>query len=579
MPGKAHAGGGEPWELVREVGLDYAPRPRAPASVALNAPVAVHRLPQGSTLCVDDTSADGDPLRLRARTFVLSPAGEVVLDSQACGYGEAYGSALADGSLALLDPVRGEVVRVSPHGEPLGRFAVAHLSSYRARSLHATGSGTWIVAFLGTYQEVAFAEVAPGGELLWHTGRTSPEIGIPGSVQRLEDGTLLVADEFHSVVWTLARDGTAAVRYGRFHQPSSARDALHRPRSAHLGPDGTLLIADSHNHRILRVARDGSVRRVDPADGVLLAPSFATPLPGGGVLACDAGNRCVLELDPSGSTRIIAGPGLARARHLSFPRSVAPRGTGYVVADSAGDRIVQVDGTAIRPVAVDSPGPLFWPRSVRDANGGLVIADGRNGRVLLVDPGGRVTRSLARVRFAGAEIALRDPHDASVLGGGRLLVVDSAQHLVLECDWDGEARWMIGRGFGPELRDPHSAQLLPDGRVLVSDPGNHRVLFVDPSTGAWSAVGELAHGGSRWAFRSPRHASLAADGTLAVVDTANNRVLLHNAARGTASVIDAVPGSPRPELRFPRWACVIDEREVVISDYFHHRIVHLRRRG
>lgn len=566
------------WELVREVGLEYAAQ-AAPGAVDLACPVAVERVPGLGLLIVDDLSADGDPLRMRSRTRVIGPDGSTIYDSQAQGLEDAYGCALDAGRMALLCGDRSELLVISLAGERLGRIDVAPISPHPPRLLAATHRGTLLIAFLGAIQEIAFAEIDPSGTVLWSLAATHPAIGIPGSLQLLRDDALLVADEFHSVVWKLGRDGVAAVRWGRFHHPSDAPGDLHRPRCARELDDGTLLVADAHNHRVLSIGPDGTARRIRPEGGEFLSPAFATRTAEGNYLICDAGNRGVVEVESAGRVVRTVGAGLVRHRHFSFPRSVEYRGDGrYLIADSAHNRIVDADRRGLRTLEASGAGELFWPRAASvTPDGGVLVADGRNGRVLELAPDGRLRRSLAGARFPGRDIAFRDPHDARLLPGGRLLVVDSTQHLVLETDWDGRAAWVLGGDADAAIRDPHSAEAMPDGRILISDPGNHRIAFVDPHSGAQAFVAELRSPEGVFRLKSPRYAGLAADGTLVIVDTGNSRVLVTDLGRTFVWELARIPGSPLPWLRFPRWAHAISRGEIVVSDYHNHRIVHLRR--
>lgn len=575
------AGQVSPWVLVREVGLDYAEPAHRPDRMALLCPVAVERVPGVGNLIVDDLSADGDPLRMQCRTLLLSFEGKAIFDSQARGIDDAYGCRMDGERLALLRGDRPDLLVLSHSGELQRRIDVSSISRHPPRLVSWTDRGTFLVAFLGGFQVLAFAELDATGRVLWARSETTPPIGIPGSLQLLPNDAILIADEFHNVVWELDRKGSASIRRGRFRHPSAAEGDLHRPRCARQLDDGTLLVCDSHNHRILAIGRDGAVSRIRPAAGELLSPSFAARLDNGHHLVCDAGNRSVLELDPAG--RVVWGEGadLVRHRHLSFPRSVHYRGDGrYLVADSAHNRVVDFDRDGPREHRVDDARALFWPRAAHETPGkSLLIADGRNARVLEVAPDGRVLHQLDAIRFEDRDIAFDDPHDIRLLANGNLLIVDSAQHFVAETGWDGRAAWVVGRDFGAAIRDPHSAQPLPDGRIMIADRGNDRILFIDPRTGLQDFVAEFRVGDAVWRLNSPRYAGLAPDGTLVIVDTGNNRVLVSNLHRDFVWELSQIPGSPRPWLRLPRWAHAIDRNEIVVSDYSNHRIVHLRRRG
>ena len=75
----------------------------------------------------------------------------------------------------------------------------------------------------------------------------------------------------------------------------------------------------------------------------------------------------------------------------------------------------------------------------------------------------------------------------------------------------------------------------------------------------------------------PRYLEVIPDGTMVIVDTGHNRVLATTLSGQLIWKISDLPGSPLPRLYQPRWATLVNRDEVVISDHFHHRVVHLRR--
>lgn len=75
----------------------------------------------------------------------------------------------------------------------------------------------------------------------------------------------------------------------------------------------------------------------------------------------------------------------------------------------------------------------------------------------------------------------------------------------------------------------------------------------------------------------PKYSEVNPDGTLVIVDTGNNRVLAATMAGRLLWDITDLPDSQLPRLYQPRWAALLNRDEVVISDHFHHRIVHVRR--
>ena len=119
-------------------------------------------------------------------------------------------------------------------------------------------------------------------------------------------------------------------------------------------------------------------------DGELSVPTFATRLPDGNLLICDAANRCILEVDAAGRTAWRLGTPMVRRRHFSFPRSVEFLGEDrYLVADTGNNRVIEASGAGTAQARAGAGSALFWPRAACHTPAGtLLVADGRNGRVL-----------------------------------------------------------------------------------------------------------------------------------------------------------------------------------------------------
>jgi hypothetical protein len=101
---------------------------------------------------------------------------------------------------------------------------------------------------------------------------------------------------------------------------------------------------------------------------------------------------------------------------------------------------------------------------------------------------------------------------------------------------------------------------------------------VNPATGTKQSLSACSDGNEEIRLTFPRYSDFAANGTLVIADTFNNRVLAVDTNGGIRWVLSNVPDSPIPTLQHPRWVHVIDDNEIVISDHFNHRILHLRRR-
>jgi len=576
-----------PWKLVREFGLDYAKGAAADESNSLLGPIAAERTKAGGYLIVDEAPAAGDAPLLQCRTLLLAADRSVVYDSKARGIDDAYGCLMDGGQFAVLHRGRPEISVLKLSGQAEGSIDLSRFSRRPPRLLCWTTRKTFLAAFLAGPRNLDIVELDRDGRALWTCVESIATIGIPASMQLLHDGSLLIADEFHHVVWQLGRDGSSRIRWGQWHSPSSSFGSLHRPRCAQILANGSLLIADSNNGRILVADGTGRAAPLPIKDRTLFSPSSARSLRNGSYLICDAGSRCVFELNVRGQVLPQLGSLKVRKRSFSFPRSVQYSGRSrYLIANTAQNKIVEFDHAGMRELPVRDQHGLFWPRAVRKtAHKTVLVADGRNARILELSLRGDELRQLKQSRHNDIFLTLQDPHDVRLLPNRNLLIVDSPQGLVFETDWNGRAAWAIGLDDGITLRDPHSAQQLPDGRILIADTHNNRILFADPRTRKLLSVPEIRSGRIRCELRLPRYAEALSDGTLVIADTGNNRVLVSDLAFSFLDVLSSVPDSPIPvpdspipHFNFPRWVQPITRDELVVSDHGNHRILHLRRR-
>lgn len=566
---------------MRELGLDYEKNAVTDDSTSLLSPISAEQTKSGALLIVDDELQDRNPPLMQFRTLLLSAEREVIYDSKVHGVEDAYGCLMESGQFAILRRARSELCVHTPLGDLTRCVDLTGISDRRPKIFCRTPRGSFLVAFVGGRCELDLAEIDGNGRVLWSCINFIASIGIPSSLQLLADHSILVADELHHVVWRLDRSGSSKILWGSWHSPSSFPGELHRPRCAQLLPGGTLLIADSGNGRIVVVDRAGHATNVPIRNAAMFSPTSVRQTKNGNYLICDAGSRCVFELDARGTCVPRFGALRVRKRHFSFPRSVQYlRGNRYLIANTAQNTIIQADRSGVRKFQVNSMCGLFWPRAARKTSrGSILIADGRNSCVREISSGGAELRYLRLSRNGKQYVMLQDPHDVRMLPNGNLLIVDSQLHIVFETDWRGKAAWVIGMSTKIKLADPHSAQQLPDGRIMISDTRNHRIVFADPKTGSGESISEIRVGAIRCRLNLPRYAEVAPDGTLAIADAGNNRVLVTDLNYSFLSVLSEIPQSPIPYLRAPRWVQPLTRNEVIISDHGNHRVLHLRRRG
>jgi hypothetical protein len=444
----------------------------------------------------------------------------------------------------------------------------------------ATDHDSLLVAFVDRLFEVEIVELGLDGQLQWYLPESGHRFGCPASLQRLPNDNLLIADEFCSTATEIDRNGSIVWRFGKEKDPAKRPDRLSNPHFAQGLPHGQRLIADTRNHRVLAINGAGIAETIAPRDTELCCPTSATGLGSDRFLICDAGNTRVLELDADRRVAWQFGDSTVERHWLSFPRSVEySTPETYLVADTANDRVVHVRDGEMSIWPTPGAAQLFWPRCARlTPVGSLLVADGRNSRVVELSTTGQVLNELGQLELEGG-LLLRDPHDVRLLADGTLLMVDASLDLVAAVTWTGQVLWSAGRGRGPELRDPHSAQRLDDGSILICDTGNHRVLQLDRNARIVSEVNMLRCGSICYRFNRPRYAEITRGGGWLVVDTGNNRILGATAEGESAWELSQLSDSRMPWLNQPRWARLINQDELLVTDHLHHRVVHLRREG
>jgi sugar lactone lactonase YvrE len=566
------------WQVTRELGVDYA-SPRRSASPALKYPIVAERGADGSTLIVDKLGIEKSlPFWLEYRTLRVASDGRVIYDSHAHGIHDGYGCLTRDGGIALLRVSKWEVLLLSRDGQLIRTLALASFAKQPPMLIAATDHDSLLVAFVDRLFEVEIVELGLDGQLQWYLPESGHRFGCPASLQRLPNDNLLIADEFCSTATEIDRNGAIVWQFGKEKDPAKRPDRLSNPHFVQGLPHEQRLIADTRNHRVLTIRDSRIAETISPRETELCCPTSATRLDNGHFLICDAGNARVLELNADHHVAWQFGDSTVKRHWFSFPRSVEHSDPEtYLVADTANDRVVQVRNGEMSVWPTPGAAQLFWPRCARlTPAGSLLVADGRNSRVVELSTTGKVLNQLCQLDLEGG-LPLRDPHDVRLLPDGTLLVVDASLDLVAEVSWAGKVLWSTGRGSGSELRDPHSAQRLNDGSILICDTGNSRVLRLDRGGRGVSDLQMLRCGSVCYRFNRPRYAEITSDGGWLVVDTGNNRILGANAEGESAWELSHLPDSRIPWLNQPRWARLINQDELLVTDHLHHRVLHLRR--
>jgi hypothetical protein len=568
------------WRVVHELGIAYASAGRDTAT-ELNYPILAERASDGSTLIVDKLGIEKSlPFWMEYRTLRVARDGRVLYDSQARGITDGYGCLMRDGGIALLRTSTWAVDLLSPEGTRLHTLSIAAVAKQPPILIASTDRDSLLVAFVDRLFEVEIAEIGLDGDLRWHLPASGHRFGCPGSLQRLSNGNLLITDEFCSTATEIDRTGSVVWQFGKEKDPSRRPDRLSNPHFACALPDGSRLMADTRNHRLLAVRGSAAAEEIGPRDTELCCPTSVAPLDNGRLLVCDAGNARVIELDAERRALWQFGGSGVERRAFSFPRSVECSGArGYLVADTANDRVVELRGDGVRVWPTPGAAQLFWPRCARlTPTGSLLVADGRNSRVVELSATGEVLNELRHVALEGG-LPLRDPHDVQQLADGTLLLADASLDLVAVVRWSAEVLWAAGRGNGVQLNDPHSAQLLRDGSILVCDTGHSRVLRLDQHGQVIEQRHLLRNGPVCYRFNRPRYAEITDDGAWLVVDTGNNRVLGADPDGENGWELSRLPDSPIGWINQPRWARQIAPDELLVTDHLHHRVLHLKRSG
>jgi DNA-binding beta-propeller fold protein YncE len=569
------------WSLIKEagIGLNTEVPPGIGERSPLRHPVFATHSDDGSYLIVDRLGTEKlVPYGFGCRTIRIDADHNILYDSLSNGIEDGFGCLMDNGWIAILRRTNWELLIVSPDGAVTDRLHLATFSKRLPWSVSWTCNNTFLVVFLNQGYELDIVEIDAEGRLLWSLPTGGRRVGIAMSAQLSPANTVLIADGMRHVAMEIDRTGNIVWQFGETKHPSRDIDRLSSPSSFIRTEDGRSVIADTRNHRVLLLDADGSGCQMLNHDGTFRDPMYAVLLANGNCLVCDTGNKRVIEVDEQGYIVWHYGAPVVSRRLLSYPRSVEVSSSGgYLIADTAHDRIIEVIDEQIKEIPFhDEPG-LFWPRCVRMlSSGSLLIADARNHRIVEVSAEGHVLRELSHIDTDVPQ-ALQDPHDVRVIPDGDLLITDSQQDLVVLVDWSGRVRQAIGGNGSTLLTDPHSAQYLDDGSIVIADTGHDRIIVVDPNGDIIHEFNAIYADGAWFKLHRPRYVEVASDGTMVIADTGHNRILAATLEGQLVWELSTIPDSSQPLLNQPRWVKLLGRNEVVICDHFHHRILHVRK--
>src|SRR5262245_16416685 len=266
---------------------------------------------------------------------------------------------------------------------------------------------------------------------------TNANIDSPTAMVLDGDGSLLFVDNGNSCIRRIDRRGTITTVAGICGSEGYSGDGgpaleaqLSRPLGLVLDPEGGFYFSDNDFGLVRHVDAKGQMSTIAGAGGVspldvgpegveassidLGRTSYVLLDPQGNLYVTDLRPDIVVEIDPGGIARVIAGTGRpgysgdggpAVDARLNLPAGLAMDEHGNLYVDDSGNNVVReirsdgrirtVVGTGLKGESGDG-GPashahLNAPSGLAFAGGNLYIADQGNDIVLRVDPSGIIT--------------------------------------------------------------------------------------------------------------------------------------------------------------------------------------------
>lgn len=236
------------------------------------------------------------------------------------------------------------------------------------------------------------------------------------------------------------------------------------PHEVRVDESGDLYVADTRNH-VIRVVRD--------ATGVVET------------IAGDGEEGFAGDGESGGAVR------------FRQPHSVVLDGDGVLVADTLNHRLRRIDlatgivttvaGNGERRLPEDgelaATAPLFGPRSLAIDATSIWIALREGNSIWRIDRNDGRIRHVAGTGEKGyggdggppAEATFNGPKGLTIDGAGRLLVVDTENHVVRRIDLANDVVETVLRDAS--MKRPHGIAPLVGTGFLVADSGHHRVLL------------------------------------------------------------------------------------------------------
>ncbi len=216
--------------------------------------------------------------------------------------------------------------------------------------------------------------------------------------------------------------------------------------------------------------------------------------------------------------------------------SLAPVGTllGVVAVNAGNSRVVNVDTSGAQSVIASSNPPLINSYGVaRASDGTLYVSNFSAPSVVKISPSG-VPATLT----TGTNL-LNHPFGIALGPDGQLYVANVGNSAIIKVDPTSGAQSTLTSGGS--LSGPRGLTFGSDGQLYVGNDGGHDIVKVNPATGAQSVYTDdvtlLVSGDGFYA--GPWGVAFGPDGTLYVADNANGRVVKVASDGASASGVTA----------------------------------------
>ena len=487
--------------------------------------------------------------------------------------------------VAVSEPERERFSLIDAQGRIQRRYAVPGIRPWHT----ARWGEQWLIVDADARRIHLFSEANGSVEPFISEQRMKD----PRSAFPVSPETFVYCDRGRNVIAEIDRAGKWRWTHGRLGFPGNDEDCVASPESVLPLATGGQIICDTRNNRVTRRFPNGTIQIISGASGevgsvpgCLNAPVCACVTSDGAILVADAGNGRIVRFTSDGGERTIWGRPSVRRLSFHFPRCMEPINSGWLVADSYNNRVVEIDRAGlVRSTFGEAGGQRFlWPRFATEIDSQWILCDSRGGRILR----GRTGHELAPLCLQdnGRPIRMSDPHVVRKSGTG-LTISDTDACRLVYCTNEGE----IIRAWGGDphssaqstpipgqiridVGDLHDGFLAPDETIWIVDTANHRLLNLDWNGRILRKIQQLqvSRPGIADTLAWPRSAELIGPDCLLVTDSGHHRVLLLTLNGVLLGLFGGNRGHAYGHLSDPRFSR-FHQGSVLITDYQNHRLV------